>query len=140
MMPTVYLAQPMGGRIWRDVWVEADDAKTVLKKHKLDSWSPSLKEAGLCPPDSVIGTRRNDLKKFWQQDKSHLGACQALLSLRGDLTSEGVGLEIGLAAYYFDMPVVVVSSDKTIGRVTHLEADHVAVSVEAAARWLKKVL
>jgi len=137
MMPTVYLAQPMGGRMWSEVWREAHEAKFVLKKHKLDSWSPSLKEAGLCPPHSTISTTKQNLKKFWRQDLTYLHECDALLSLRGDLVSEGVGLEIGIAKYVVGIPVVVICDDKNVGRVTHIEADHVASNLSAAARWLK---
>src|SRR5690242_5579622 len=137
MSKLVYLAQPMGARRWSDVISEARTACDVLKMHGLDAWSPSLKEAPLS--DGIISTTFGALKTYWREDLSALKKCDALLSIRGDLASEGVGLEIGIAKFHHKVPVVIVSPKK-VGRVTHLEADYVAPTLSDACKWLKKKL
>lgn len=129
----------MGSRRWSDVISEAQTAVSMLSLYGLDSWSPSLKEVTASTPTSqLIGTTFGVLKAYWKEDLAALHRCDALLSLRGDLASEGVGMEIGMAKYKFKVPVVIVSPRK-IGRVTHIEADAVVPTVELACRWLKKV-
>ena len=139
--PLVYLAVPMGGRRWADVLKDSKRAIKALAKEGIDSWSPALEEVTDDTDErgaiSVSGLSR--LRSYWARDKTALATADALLSLRGDLASEGVGLEIGIAKYRHRIPVVIVS-ELSVGRVTHIEATHVARSLRAAARFLRGVL
>jgi ribosomal protein L7Ae-like RNA K-turn-binding protein len=67
-----------------------------------------------------------------------LANADAVISLRGDMVSEGVGLEIGMAKYFYKIPVVIVSQLTDLGRISHLEADHVATTLSEACMWLQK--
>lgn len=136
----IYLAQPMGARRWSDVLSEARSAVSIVEMHGMKAWSPSLKEVTASGPGTdIIATTHGILKTYWREDLSALKRCDALLSLRGDLASEGVGLEIGIAKYHYKVPVVIVSPKKA-GRVTHIEADAVLPTVADACKWLKKKL
>ena len=137
--PLVYLAQPMGGRYWREVVEEAESAQRALAWYDFEGWCPPLKENFDNGYDRIVSTR-DELKPEWKKDLAALSKSVALISLRGDMASEGVGVEIAMAKYKFKIPVVIVSLSDDVGRVSHLEADHIAANIQEACAWLKKRL
>jgi hypothetical protein len=54
----IYLAQPMGGRIWGEVKEEAQAAQRQAAWYNFDAWCPPLKEKGT-PRMKIISTSRN---------------------------------------------------------------------------------
>lgn len=135
----MYLAVPMGGRRWSDVLSESLTAVEMLDLYKLSSWSPALKEAATSDRHNTVVGSYKSLLANWKIDHQNLKKADALLSLRGDLASDGVGVEVGLAKYKYKIPVCVVSPRK-MARVTHVEADAVVPTLQSACKWLSKRL
>lgn len=137
--PLVYLAQPMGNRLWGEVMAEAKSAAAIVKEYGLNPWCPPIKEDVGEDPWEAIHATPLELAAYWKQDKAALGRADAVISLRGDMVSEGVGFELGLAKYHHEIPTVIVCPSE-LGRITHLEADYVASDLDEACAWLVRKL
>ena len=130
----------MGGRRWADVLKDSRKAKKILESYGFECWSPALKEVSEETDErGLISTGPKGLAVYWEQDKDALKKADALVSIRGDLASEGVGYEIGMAKWKYKIPVVVIS-EYSVGRITHLEATAVVRSYRAAAKLLRGLL
>jgi hypothetical protein len=136
--PLIYIAVPMSGRYWREVIEESESAKRALAWYDMDAWCPPLKEVADVYLSPLIVATREELKPHWRKDLAALNRASALISLRGDMASEGVGFEIGYAKHKLKIPVVIVSLVDDAGRVTHLEADYIAPNIQEACAYLKR--
>lgn len=139
MKPMIYLAQPMGGRLWGEVTREARIAVSIVESYGFKGWAPPLKETTYANEWDIITSPPSILAEFWKQDVRALRRSAAVVSLRGDLVSEGVGYELGMAKFRYGLPIIVVSQ-YDVGRITHLEADYVAPNLDDACWWLQKLL
>ena len=136
--PMVYLAQPMSGREWPKIIEEASEAVLALEREGFDVWSPTLHEASNGNARGTVnGMSRAALKRHWERDFDAIQRADALVSLRGDIPSEGVGYEIAIAEHFMAMPVVVVLPNGATNRVSHLGAK-IVPSVSRAAKVLKR--
>lgn len=136
----IYLAQPMSGRLWEHLVKEAEEAVATLKDFGFDVWSPVLSERKKRRGKYVGITSRKQLRKYWDRDLEGMKSCDAMLSLRGDMSSEGVGFEIAVAAFVMQIPTVVVAPVGSTTRISHLYAKCVPDLMEAARvlrRWMK---
>lgn len=138
-MPRVYVAQPMSGRLWADLEREAQTAIDALDRAGLRAWSPVLSERDEKDGDLVSSVGVKKLSQYWGRDYRAMKKCDALLSIRGDIPSEGVGFEIGVAKYALEIPVAIVVPVGATTRITHIGA-LLAKNVEEAARLLAKRL
>jgi hypothetical protein len=137
--PLIYLAQPMSGRLWAEVMKEARDAAWTVSQYELAPWSPPLKEGAKIKEWEMVLTSPETLKGYWKQDKAALKKCQGMISIRGDISADGVGYEMAMAKYFYGIPTVVVSKS-SIGRISHLEADFIALDMHEACEWMQDYL